>query len=115
MRNFYMVHYPRNLCNEYAVYVGSRATLDRLAEILDSSPRSENGNLCRINRRRAIYSRANPREPGHAAAGSNGSAVCRDGPGPGRNLAEMLADARKATGAEVDQAEAYAEAVATWS
>ena len=55
MMNRYLVHYPRNFSNEYEIYAGTKADLEKLIEILASRPRAENGNTCFITRKRAIY------------------------------------------------------------
>ncbi len=113
MRNSYLVHYPRNFANEYTVYVGSPATLDRLTKILESSPRADNGNVQRITRQRAIYlGRTRVREAKRYGEQWFGG-FAETGFGYPESVDEMLADAIKATEAEIDHADtdAYAEMV----
>lgn len=110
----YLIHYPRNFCNEYAIYVGDKATLDKLVEILGNRRRAENANTQFITRRRAIQlgvSRVNEAKRdgeqwfgGFAETGTNYET----------DLTSVIADAAKATEAEVWQAEASAEAEAAF-
>lgn len=105
----YLVHYPRNFCNEYTVYAGTPAQLDRLTKILESGRHAENGAVHRITRRRAIQLgqtrvREAKRDGEQWFGGFAETGKCYP-----EMLAEKIAEAAAATEQEIDQAEAVAD------
>jgi cation transport regulator ChaC len=105
----YLVHYPRNFCNEYTVYAGTSAQLGRLTKILESGRRAENGAVHRISRREAIrLGQTRVREAKRYNEQWFGG-FAETGNGYPETLAEKLADAAAATEQEIDQAEAAAD------
>ncbi len=111
-KNSYMVHYQRNFCNEYTIYVGTPATLDRVTEILESMPRAENGDTHRITRRRAIQLGVSRVREAKRYSEQWFGGFAETGRRNPETLAEMIADAREATEAVIDEHEAMAEMVA---
>ncbi len=106
-RNSYLVHYPRNFSNEYTIYVGSSATLDRLTKILEAEPQAENGDVRRITRQRAIYlGRTRVREAKQTGEQWFGG-FAETGTAFAETLDQAIADAVAATEAEIDKAESY--------
>ncbi len=111
MRNAYMVHYPRNFCNEYTVHVGSPEILNQLAKILECLPRSENGDVRRITRQRAIYLGWTRVREAKKCGEQWFGGFAETGNSFAETLNEAIVDAAKATEAAIDEFESMAERV----